>query len=216
VGPRRAAARSAFLFSRLVAVTPIPRFLDGLPLAQAAWCYADEMHRGQTRRFDGAPFMTHPAEVARLLRDVGAPDRLVAAGLLHDTVERTEVTSRELVQRFGRDVAELVQAVTEDPRLGSYRERKAALRRQATGSGEEAGILFAADKVSKVRQYRAQLAQAADEGELPRRRRLHHYRQSLRRLERTIPGHPLVLQLEAELAWLGPARDAATTGAAAG
>ena len=143
-------------------MTPIPRFLDGLPLAQAAWCCADGMHRGQSRRFDGAPFMTHPAEVAHLLRDVGSPQRLVAAGLLHDTVERTEVTSRDLLQRFGRDVAELVGAVTEDPRLGSYRERKSALRRRATGSGEEAAILFAADKVSKVRQYRAQVAQAGE------------------------------------------------------
>ena len=197
-------------------MTPIPRFLDGLPLAQAAWCYADEMHRGQSRRFDGAPFMTHPAEVAHLLRDVGSPQRLVAAGLLHDTVERTEVTSRDLLQRFGRDVAELVGAVTEDPRLGSYRERKSALRRRATGSGEEAAILFAADKVSKVRQYRAQVAQAGEVEELPRPRRLHHYRQSLRRLERTIPGHPLVVRLEAELAGLGPVRAAATTAAVAG
>ena len=174
------------------------------------------MHRGQSRRFDGAPFMTHPAEVAHLLRDVGAPERLVAAGLLHDTVERTEVTSRDLLQRFGRDVADLVGAVTEDPRLGSYRERKSALRRRATGSGEEAAILFAADKVSKVRQYRAQVAQAGEVEELPRPRRLHHYRQSLRRLERTIPGYPLVVRLEADLAGLGPVRAAATTAAVAG
>ena len=175
------------------------------------------MHRGQSRRFDGAPFMTHPAEVAHLLRDVGAPQRLVAAGLLHDTVERTEVTSRDLLQRFGRAVADLVGAVTEDPSLGSYHERKSALRRQATGSGDEAAILFAADKVSKVRQYRAQVARAGEAGDLPPRpRRLHHYRQSLRRLERTIPGHPLVARLQAELAGLGPVRGAATTGAVAG
>ena len=133
-----------------------------------------------------------------------------------EAVERTEVTSRDLLQRFGRDVAELVGAVTEDPRLGSYRERKSALRRRATGSGEEAAILFAADKVSKVRQYRAQVAQAGEVEELPRPRRLHHYRQSLRRLERTIPGYPLVVRLEADLAGLGPVRAAATTAAVAG
>jgi hypothetical protein len=181
-------------------MAPIPGFLHDMPLARAAWAYADEHHRGQTRKFDGAPFMTHPAEVAHLLYDQGAADRLVAAGLLHDTVERTEATLGDLHQRFGRQVADLVGAVTEDPALGAYRARKAALRRQATSSGEEAAILFAADKVSKVRQYEAQIQSTERGGDPPRPRRLHHYEQSLRRLERVIPAHPLVRRLRAELA----------------
>jgi hypothetical protein len=181
-------------------MAPIPGYLDDLPLARAAWAYADEHHRGQTRKFDGAPFMTHPAEVARLLEGAGAPDRLVAAGLLHDVVERTDATLPELHERFGREVSELVAAVTEDPAVGPYRTRKAALRRQATSSGEAAAILFAADKVSKVRQYAAQVESAKLGAEPPRARRLHHYDQSLRRLERVMPSHPLVQRLRAELA----------------
>jgi HD domain len=197
-------------------MAPIPGFLDEMPLARAAWAYADEHHRGQTRKFDGAPFMTHTAEVAHLLYDEGAADRLVAAGVLHDTVERTDATLDDLHRRFGREVADLVGAVTEDPALGSYRARKAALRRQATSSGEEAAILFAADKVSKVRQYEAQLESTMEGADPPRARRLHHYEQSLRRLERVLPAHPLVRRLRAELAKvLALAADVASRRAAA-
>jgi (p)ppGpp synthase/HD superfamily hydrolase len=184
---------------------PQPGFLAGQPLAQAAWAYADEMHGGQTRKFDGAPFIDHPLEVAALLQDARAPERVVAAGLLHDTVERTDATLPDLARRFGNDVAGLVAAVTEDPSIGAYRQRKAALRRQAAAAGEQAAILFAADKISKVRQYSAQLAQDGVDGEPLRPRRLHHYVRSLRTLERAIPGHPLVGQLRDELARLAPA-----------
>jgi hypothetical protein len=191
--------RTSALASGRTRMTPIPRFLDGLPVARAAWEYADQVHRGQTRKFDGVPFLTHPCEVARILHGLGAPDRLVAAGLLHDTVERTDATPAELRRRFGREVSDLVLAVTEDPGIYSYRRRKAALRHRATSTGEEAAVLFAADKLSKVRQYRAQLAQLTSAGQQPRPRRLHHYRRSLTLLERAIPGHPLVGELEAEL-----------------
>ena len=185
-------------------MTPPPRFLDDLPLGRAAWVYAEEAHRGQVRKSDSMPFISHPVEVARLLHDVRAPDRLVAAALLHDTVERTDTTAHDLRQRFGRDVAELVGAVSEDPAVDSYRERKADLRERATSSGEEAAVLFAADKVSKVRQYRDQLARSGEETEQPRSRRLDHYSESLRRLESVIPRHPLVVTLRAELAELEP------------
>jgi guanosine-3',5'-bis(diphosphate) 3'-pyrophosphohydrolase len=183
-------------------MTVPPPFLERLPLSQAAWAYADEAHRGQVRKLDGSPFIAHPVEVARLLHDAGAPDYVVAAGLLHDVVERTDVTLGDLLERFGPEVAGLVGAVTEDPHLTSYRERKARLRARATTAGDEAAILFAADKVSKVRQYRAQLAGAGDGAEPPRPRKMRHYTASLRQLEAVIPTHPLVQTLRAELAWV--------------
>ena len=142
-----------------------PDFLDQLPLSRAAWEYAREVHGGQTRVGDDAAFIEHPREVALLLHASGAPDPLVAAGLLHDTHERTATTRSDLMRRFGPEVAALVAAVTEDSSIRSYRQRKAALRKQATTSGEPAAILFAADKVAKVREYREQLARSMRGGE---------------------------------------------------
>jgi HD domain len=133
---------------------------------------------------------------------------VVAAGLLHDVIERTDVTLADLLERFGPEVAGLVAAVTEDPGLSSYRERKARLRARATTSGDDAAIVFAADKVSKVRQYRAQLARADGGTELPRPRKMRHYTASLRQLEGVIPAHPLVQTLRTELAWVEAAQAA--------
>jgi (p)ppGpp synthase/HD superfamily hydrolase len=58
------------------------------------------VHRGQTRLSDGAAFIEHPCEVALLLHASGAPDALVAAGLLHDTLERTAATPSDLALRL--------------------------------------------------------------------------------------------------------------------
>jgi HD domain len=196
-------------------VTPPPAFVEHLPLAREAWAHADAAHADQVRKSDGEPFIVHPREVAALLYGAGCADPVVAAGLLHDTVERTSVTIPELEERFGPEVAGLVAAVTEDPTIDAYRERKAALRRRATESGRDAAVLFAADKISKVRQYRAQLAGGRG-GESPRPRRLHHYAESLRLLEIAIPGHALVRQLRVELSSLDSAPRVAAVGGAAG
>ena len=81
---------------------------DGEPaLARSAQDFATHWHADQRRASDGALFIEHPLEVARLLRDVGCSDTVVAAGLLHDVVEDTPVSVDELRERFGADVAEL-------------------------------------------------------------------------------------------------------------
>ncbi|TMM17144.1 MAG: bifunctional (p)ppGpp synthetase/guanosine-3',5'-bis(diphosphate) 3'-pyrophosphohydrolase, partial [Actinobacteria bacterium] len=67
----------------------------------AALDYAQEAHAGRSRQADGAPFMLHLREVASLLYDAGAPDHLIAAGVLHDVIEKTGVAGSELRKRFG-------------------------------------------------------------------------------------------------------------------
>jgi (p)ppGpp synthase/HD superfamily hydrolase len=131
----------------------MPSFANGLPQTQRAVTYAEQMHAGQ-RRADGTPFILHPLEVASLLYYAGAPDHLIAAGVMHDLIEKTDASAPDLTTRFGTQIARLVLAVSDDDQLGSYSERKAALRQQVSGAGEEALMLFAADKLSKVRELR--------------------------------------------------------------
>ena len=139
-------------------------------------------------------------EVACLLHEAGYSDEVVAAGVLHDVLENTDVELAELEHRFGRGVAELVAAVSEDPAIADQAERKAALRDQVAGAGECAAVVFAADKVSKARELRAR----ARHGRFQRNdeRKLSHYRASLEMLSDLIPEHPLVEQLREELAAL--------------
>jgi (p)ppGpp synthase/HD superfamily hydrolase len=171
----------------------LPDLVARLPQTRSAFAYAEERHAGQRRKTDGAPFIEHPREVAWLLYRAGAPDHVVAAGVLHDTIEKTDADVDDLRTRFGPRTADLVLAVSEDPGIRTYARRKAALRAQAASAGPEALMVFAADKISKVREYSL--------GKTPKRpsqRRLTHYRRCLNLLERSLPDSPLVVQLRIE------------------
>jgi len=135
-----------------------PTFVDGLPLTRRALEFAAERHEGQRREADDAAFILHPLEVAQLLRAVGYPDELVAAGVLHDSLEKTDATPLELEQRFGSAVAALVCAVSEPSPDGPYAERKARLRDGVADAGHDVLVVYAADKVAKARELRMMLA----------------------------------------------------------
>ncbi len=200
VFPRVAYTR-AFVPSR----RSFPHLISGLPRTRAALAYAEQQHAGQLRKVDNAPFIEHPIEVGSLLFDAGACDEVIAAGILHDTIEKTSTDPAELCRRFGSRVAALVAAVSEDKRIPGYAARKAALRRQAEAAGPDALMVFAADKVSKVRELSvepiggSQAAGLAATVSRTRERRLAHYRHSLELLERHAADSPLVTQLRAEL-----------------
>ncbi len=111
--------------------------------------------------------------------------------MLHDALEKTHVPASELRSRFGGRGG-LVAAVTENASISGYVRRKAALRAQVADAGEEALMLFAADKIAKVRGL-------APAGVRSAPRRLDHYRLSLELLERRRPQCGLTQRLAAEL-----------------
>ena len=73
-----------------------------------------EAHAGQTRRYSGLPYHSHPQRVADLIAGVIAfpSDDVLIAGLLHDTVEDTQVTRERITEQFGSPVAAIVDLVT--------------------------------------------------------------------------------------------------------
>ena len=160
--------------------------------------YAQQRHEGQLRQVDGQPFILHPLEVGSLLYQAGAPDDVIAAGILHDTVEKTGSTESELTRLFGAHVAALVQALTEDEGISGYARRKAALRDQVSRAGRDALMVFAADKLSKARE----LSLGDGIAVTVRRRRMTHYRRCLALLQERVPDFPLVGLLQRELEML--------------
>ena len=181
----------------------IPTFAQHLPVSQQAIAYAKRMHAGQ-RRSDGSSFILHPLEVGSLLYGSGAPDHLVAAGVMHDLIEKTDVTASDLQARFGPRITALVLNVSDDDRIRGYGSRKAALRQQVAEAGDEALALFAADKLSKLRELRRETAhdpgdRAGQGPREPRARRMEHYQRSLALLEERLPQSPLVDDLRDEL-----------------
>ena len=154
----------------------------GLPLAQAALMFASARHAGQYREIDHTPFIAHPIEVGRLLHHDGQPDELIAAGLLHDLLEKTETTTAELERRFGARTAWLVESVSDDPLIGDYRSRKCELRDRIAHAGCDTVAIFAADKVSKVRELALPPISRLEETVI--HAKLAHYRASLKMLRR--------------------------------
>ncbi|HZU60781.1 MAG TPA: HD domain-containing protein [Solirubrobacteraceae bacterium] len=179
--------------------------IDRLPVTQKALAYAQRQHAGQRCSFSRAPFIDHPLEVGWLLYRAGASDRVVAAGVLHDTVEKTSSDEADLRGCFGPGIARMVMAVSEDKALGGYTRRKAALRGQVAAAGPEALSIFAADKISKVRELRRTISARRCGGRQPeasllRPRRIAHYRSCLGLLDEVMgPPRALVEQLRGEL-----------------
>ena len=171
-------------------------FARGLPLTREAIAFATNAHEGRLRASDRAPFVLHPLEVAALLAAGGAGDAVVAAGVLHDVVEHEGTPLAAIEERFGPRVSALVAAVTEGPTIEPKVARKAALRAQVVAAGPEAGTIFAADQLARVRELRVELGQGDT---AVRAGRLQRYVASLAALVPLIGSHPLIGQLRFEL-----------------
>ena len=116
----------------VAATTPLPRAASwsdleaviqsrmpgmDLTLVRHAYDVADLAHAGKLRR-SGEPYICHPTEVAIILAEMQMDPETLAAALLHDVIEDTELTREDLAAEFGERVARLVDGVT---KLGQIR-----------------------------------------------------------------------------------------------
>ena len=125
---------------------------DVVRIARAV-TFAAEKHRGQRRKGEAAePYFNHLAEVASLVAQAtGGLDPIAVIGaLLHDTIEDTGTTSRELEAEFGPEVARLVAEVTDD-KSRPKAERKRLQVENAPHKSDRAKIIKMADKISNLR-----------------------------------------------------------------
>jgi len=127
--------------------------LEGLRLVSEAADLAARRHGGMQRKGRGSePYINHLAEVANLLSIAtdGADAELVAAGWLHDSIEDTETTHRELADKFGQRVASLVVEVTDDMTLPKDERRRRQVA-EAPKKSPGAKLIKIADKISNIR-----------------------------------------------------------------
>ncbi len=110
----------------------------GDQLIKDSWNFAKKVH-GNQKRLSGEPYLSHPALVAYLLAGSGLDKSTIAAGLLHDTLEDTQTTHKELKENFGKEVADLVRGVT---KVGGL---KYAKKRQQAGNLRNLFIAAARD-----------------------------------------------------------------------
>jgi len=158
---------------------------DGAAAIFAAVRFAAEAHSGQFRKGSRVPYLVHPLNVAKILLDHGYPDHLAVAGLLHDTVEDTDVTLEEIQTIFGETVARLVEFATEPEKLWSWEKRKQHTL-SILSSGDAPGLLLSiADKLDNIRSIRSDLELYGEEAwerfKRPREKQRWYY-ESMRRI----------------------------------
>lgn len=112
--------------------------------------YATMKHDGQKRKVDQTPYIAHPYRVAMLLKDHDCHDDIVIAGLLHDIVEDTEGTHKEIDVLFGKRVAKLVESVTEKDKSLSWEKRKKDSIRQISTASLDVKLIVCADKIDNL------------------------------------------------------------------
>ena len=84
---------------------------DDKNIISKAIVFSQQAHKDQIRQ-SGDPFITHPIEVAKILTSINLDSSAIAAGLLHDTVEDTNISINEITKIFGDQISELVQGLT--------------------------------------------------------------------------------------------------------
>jgi guanosine-3',5'-bis(diphosphate) 3'-pyrophosphohydrolase len=88
----------------------------GIEALEEAYAYAAKAHEGQMRK-SGEPFVSHPLEVAGILAELHLDTATITAAILHDVVEDSHVDLKEIRERFGDEVADLVDGVTKLGRI---------------------------------------------------------------------------------------------------
>ncbi len=172
-------------------------------MAAAALRFARRAHLGQHRKQTHEQFVEHPIAVARLLADAGFDDEVIVAAYLHDVVEKTEIELPEIRKRFGPDVAEMIDSLSEDDEIEGYAARKRALRRRVLGNGRNSILIYAADRVANMRDWRK--VPAEDREEVGRRldttldERLLLWGEDLEELTELDPELPFLAEIELEL-----------------
>jgi GTP pyrophosphokinase len=122
-------------------------------LIKNAYAYAEEAHRGQLRA-SGEPYITHCVAVAYILAELKVPPVIIAAALLHDTVEDTPVTLDDLKNKFGEEITSLVDGVTKLTNLPrvSRGDKKAEANKDPNVVYSEEEQLIMGDALEKSRK----------------------------------------------------------------
>ena len=135
-------------------------------LLNRAYVYAMRAH-GNQKRASGAPYISHPLEVAAILTELKLDDATIVAALLHDTIEDTETTREEIDRLFGADIGQLVDGLTKIQKLDLVSKKAAQaenLRKLLLAIADDVRVLLIklADRLHNMRtlQFMAEAKRA--------------------------------------------------------
>ena len=124
-------------------------------MIKKAYNFASEAHLGDVRK-SGEPYIQHPISVAMILTDIYADYQTLCAALLHDTVEDTSTTIEEIEEKFGKEIALIVDGVTKINQINFSTESEATIayqRKIFVGLSEDVRVIILklADRLHNMR-----------------------------------------------------------------
>ena len=124
-----------------------------LELLDRAYNFADQAHKGQVRA-SGEPYLKHCLAVAKILSEMRVPPQVVAAGLLHDVVEDTNISLTDIERDFGAEIAKLVDGVTKLTQLprvsrGDQQQKVALQEKEEREIAERRGEIAPEEEAEK-------------------------------------------------------------------
>ncbi|TWE04981.1 HD domain-containing protein [Neobacillus bataviensis] len=124
---------------------------------------AAKAHANQRRKGSDIPYITHPVAVGMILMKAGYNDILIAAGILHDTVEDTDLTLGEIEHEFGAEIAEIVEGCSEPDKSLSWDQRKLHTIEYLKRAPSDIRTVACADKLHNIRSISNDYQRIGDE-----------------------------------------------------
>lgn len=140
-----------------------------MDIFEQALCFATEKHSGQIRKMANTPYILHPIEVASIVGTMTDDKELLAAAVLHDTVEDTDTTLEEIKEKFGRRVSLLVMTETENKREDKPEAETWEIRKEETliilehTKDIAVKMMWLGDKLSNIRSFAREYRKRGDE-----------------------------------------------------
>ena len=140
------------LYGKLIKLVRENMTENDVSLVEKAYFIAKKAHEGQFR-FSGEPYIIHPVSVAIILYNLGMDGESMAAALLHDVVEDTDMTKENIQEEFGEDVANLVEGVTKLGKVPIFtkEEQQAENVRKMLMAMSQDIIIKLADRIHNMR-----------------------------------------------------------------
>jgi len=144
-----------------------------MSIVEKAAKFAIDAHGAQKRKYTGESYTVHLEEVAELVNRPWVRDEVIAAAWLHDVLEDTDVTSLELINEFGLEIAEMVSMLTDfSLSYGNRAKRKAMDRARLAQATPDVQTIKLADIISNTRSIAEHDSNFASKTYLPEVRAL--------------------------------------------
>jgi (p)ppGpp synthase/HD superfamily hydrolase len=162
--------------------------------------FARIAHDGQNRKGKELSYISHPLSVALLLSDSGFKEDVVIAGILHDTIEDTDVSYQDIETKFEKNVADIVNDVSEKDKKLSWKERKHLALEKIPDMKEESVFVKTADVLhnmsEQLEDYKKEGDKMFEKFNAGKEAQLERYDKLVKTLRKRKINNPLLSDLE--------------------